>query len=61
MALPRVDPERLLRPLHRRDVDLWCGATDEGPVLRLSVAPYTSAEDVDHGITVVEQLLAAGR
>ncbi len=61
VALPRVDPEGLLRELHRRAVDLWCGTTEEGPVLRLSVAPYTSAEDVDHGITVVEQLLAARR
>lgn len=53
------DPEALLCALHGRGVDLWCGATPEGPVLRLSVAPYTSAADVDHGLSVLEELLAA--
>ena len=53
-----TDPEALLRRLHARGVDLWCGSTEEGPVLRLSVAPYTSADDVDHGLGVLEDVLA---
>ena len=59
VALPPCDPEGLLRRLHARDVDLWCGATEEGGVLRLSVAPYTTPEDVDHGVSVLEEVLAA--
>ncbi len=61
VGLPSVDPEELLRRLHRESVDLWCGATPEGPVLRLSVAPYTSPEDVDHGLSVFESVLASMR
>lgn len=61
VQLPDVDPEAMLRALHARGVDLWCGVTDEGPVLRLSVAPYTTADDVDHGIGVLEHVLAGAR
>jgi len=58
VGLPRAtDPEHLLRALHRRGIDLWCGSTAEGPVLRLSVAPYTSAEDVDRGLAALEELV----
>jgi isopenicillin-N epimerase len=60
VGLPRgTDPEALLRRLHGRDVDLWCGSTQEGPVLRLSVAPYTTAGDVDRGLAVLEDVLTA--
>ncbi|NHI19436.1 aminotransferase class V-fold PLP-dependent enzyme [Phycicoccus endophyticus] len=61
VGLPALDPEELLARLHRRGVDLWCGTTGEGPVLRLSVAPYTTAEDVDHGLGVLDEELAALR
>jgi isopenicillin-N epimerase len=61
VRLPAVDPESLLRVLHGRDVDLWCGHTPEGAVLRLSVAPYTTAADVDHGLAVLEEALAGMR
>jgi isopenicillin-N epimerase len=60
VGLPAAtDPEALLRRLHARSVDLWAGHTGEGPVLRLSVAPYTTAEDVEHGVAVLGGLLAA--
>ena len=59
VALPHgTQPERLLQELHRRGVDLWCGQTPEGPVLRLSVAPYTTAEHVDRGLAALEVALA---
>ncbi|GIL34833.1 MULTISPECIES: aminotransferase class V-fold PLP-dependent enzyme [Phycicoccus] len=58
VGLPPVDPEEALRRMHARGVDLWCAGTDEGPVLRLSVAPYTTPEDVDHGVGVLEEVLA---
>ncbi|HMM96385.1 aminotransferase class V-fold PLP-dependent enzyme [Phycicoccus sp.] len=58
VALPPCDPVALLQRLHAQGVDLWCGATDEGGVLRLSVAPYTTAEDVDHGVAVLDRVLA---
>ncbi len=54
-----TDPEALLRRLHDRGVDLWCGSTPEGPVLRLSVAPYTTLADVDAGLTLLEDVLTA--
>jgi isopenicillin-N epimerase len=58
VGLPTAtDPEHLLRALHRRGIDLWCGSTAEGPVLRLSVAPYTSPEDVDRGLAALEELV----
>lgn len=57
VRLPDLDPETLLRALHGRGVDLWCGATDEGPVLRLSVAPYTTADDVERGVAVLRSVL----
>ncbi len=56
---PGTDPEALLRRLHQQGVDLWAGATDEGPVLRLSVAPYTTRDDVERGVAVLGGLLAA--
>ncbi len=56
---PGTDPEALLRRLDHRGVDLWCGSTAEGPVLRLSVAPYTTAEDVDRGLDALEDVLTA--
>ncbi len=56
---PGTDPEALLRQLHQDGVDLWAGSTDEGPVLRLSVAPYTTTDDVEHGLSVLDGLLAA--
>lgn len=60
VGLPRgTDPEALLKRLHSRGVDLWCGATGEGPVLRLSVAPYTAAEDLDRGLGSLADVLTA--
>ncbi|MBR7742741.1 aminotransferase class V-fold PLP-dependent enzyme [Phycicoccus sp. BSK3Z-2] len=58
VRLPDVEPEALLRTLHAHDVDLWCGATDEGPVLRLSVAPYVRREDVERGVGVLRSALS---
>ena len=58
VRLPDVDPEELLRRLHARGVDLWCGSTDEGPVLRLSAAPYVRVEDVERGVAVLDEALA---
>ncbi|NHA69287.1 aminotransferase class V-fold PLP-dependent enzyme [Phycicoccus flavus] len=57
VALPDVDPDPLLRALHEHGVDLWCGETDEGPVLRLSVAPYVTADDVERGVGVLRTVL----
>jgi isopenicillin-N epimerase len=56
---PGTDAEGLLAELHRSSVDLWCGSTAEGPVLRLSVAPYTTREDVDRGVGVLAGALTA--
>lgn len=61
VRLPDLDPVALLAELHRRDVDLWCADTPEGPVLRLSVAPYTTADDVERGLGVLRETLAERR
>ena len=57
VRLPDVDPVEVLSRLHERGVDLWCGTTDEGPVLRLSAAPYVGVEDVERGIAVLDEVL----
>ncbi|MBM6406080.1 aminotransferase class V-fold PLP-dependent enzyme [Phycicoccus sp. CSK15P-2] len=57
VRLHGLDPVSVLRRLHERNVDLWCGSTDEGPVLRLSVAPYTTAEDVEQGVDVLRDVM----
>ncbi len=62
VALPDgTEPEALRRALHRRSVDLWCGTTAEGPLLRLSVAPYTTPQEVDRGLDVLAEVLAGRR
>lgn len=57
VQLPASAGTGLKQALADRGIHLWAGATPEGTVVRASLAPYVSDDDVDRALHALRELL----